>query len=484
MNKGLLNELFLVTNLAVGFGACYGSLDMIFGRFCEVHLALAELCVACHQHRDCYVHVRLVASVLDPKKHRRVVLPIKLKSDIAAGSTHHVPDFANGSDGDEEEGTDFLRSCVTSLDYQVVSDPCGSPTTTERFTVSLPPTWKHRAKCDCTLCLDTAMERIWLRSYVVEATNRLHQDNLSDSKTMLMTAIKQRDRLLSNISAQTSMFGSAVHDSHIREKALQLLVASAVYQTDFDVIALSLCEAAFLGKDSKHFSSCYSQAEEALQSNHLPSEWSHIHLAELFYIGSTPSLLWPSAAQLVPKSKLSSIDILCAGIGRMNVSEVVTPPNPARKSKKTERVASLVACDGDEKPDKSQKSRDSRSSNFQVGAPLKSRPVAAKVSGRSRNSTKETVQVADTSALIGKKSEKASHIQKSSGTIYMTVIFGIFMSSLHVAYYLLIVSTVTVAYMRMMVISGFIHHVINSPHTCYQSTKQVGFQMSSEHQGG
>ena len=383
-------------------------------------MALAELCVACRQHNDCYIHVHLVASVLDPKKHRRIVLPTKLKSDVAVGSTYRMLDVSTGSDGDEEEETDFLRSCMTSLDYQTVSDPCGSPTTTERITISLPPTWKHRAECGCMLCSDAAMERIWLRSYVIEATNRLHQDNVSDSKTMLLTAIKQRERLLTNIAAQTSMFGSAVCDNYIREKAQQLFAASAVYQTDFDVIALNLCEAAFLGKDSKHFSSCYLQAEEALQGNYLPSDWSHVHLAELFYIGATPSLLWPSTAQLVPKSKLSSIDILCAGIGRVNVSEVVTPPNPARKSKKAERVASFVACDSEEQPDKLQKSRSSRNSDFQVGAPVKSRPVAAKVSGRSRNSAKEIVQDAGTSALslTGNKSEKASHMQKSSGIIF------------------------------------------------------------------
>ena len=110
---------------------------MFCGRFCEVHLALAELCVVCHEHSDCYVHVRLVASVLNPKKHGRIVLPTKVKSTTAVGSTHPMPDLDNGNVGDEEEGTDFLRSCMTSLDYQVVSDPYGSP---KRFTISLPPT--------------------------------------------------------------------------------------------------------------------------------------------------------------------------------------------------------------------------------------------------------------------------------------------------------------------------------------------------------
>lgn len=393
-------------------------------------MALAELCVACHQHNDCYIHIRLVSSVLDPKKHRVIVLPTKPKSDVATGSTYHMPDLSTGSDGDEEEGADFLRSCMTSLDYQTVSDLCGSPTTTERFTISLPPTWKHRAKCDCKLCSDTAMERIRLRSYIIEASNRLHQDNISDSKTMLSTAFKQRERLVTNISAQTSMFGSAVCDNHVREKALQLFAASTVYQTDFDMIALNLCEAAFLGKDPKHFSSCYSQAEEALQSNYLPSDWCHIHLAELFYIGATPSLLWPSTAQLVPKSKLSSIEILCAGMGRVNVSEVVTPPNPTRKSKRAERVASFVACDSDAQPDKSQKSR--RNNNLVLDAPIKSRPVVAKVSGRSRNPAKETVQDVEcdagtsTSSLIRNKYEKASRTQRSSGIIFRSALLCMF----------------------------------------------------------
>lgn len=274
------------------------------------------------------------------------------------------------------------------------------------------------------MCSDTAVERIWLRSYIVEATSRLHQDNLSDSKTMLSTALKQRERLLTNISAQTSRFSLAVCDSNIRKKALQLFMGSMVYQTDFDVISLIACEAAFLGKDLKRFSSCYSQAEEALQSNYLPSNWSHVHLAELFYIGASPSLLWPSTTQLVPKSKLSAIDILCAGMGRVNVSEVVTPPNATKQSKKAERVPSFVACDSEVQPDKSQKSCDSRSSNLQLGAPIKSRPVAAKLSGRSRTSAKEIVQDAGTSAssVIRNKREKAFRTQKSSGVICYYII--------------------------------------------------------------
>jgi len=391
--------------------------NLFGGRFCEVHLALAELCVVCRQHSDCYVHIRLVTAVLDPKKSQRIVLSAKPKSDVAASSARHVQDCSEGSDG-EEEGTDFLRSCMTSLDYQTVSDPCGSPTTTERFTVALPLTWKHRHSCNCVLCSDTAMERIWLRSHVVEATNRLHQDNVSDSKSMLSAALKQRERLSANVSVLASLFGSAAYDDSIRQKVQQLFASAAVYQTDFDMIALTLCEAAFLGKDSKHFSSCYSQAEEALHGNYLPSERSHVYLAELFYIGATPSLLWPSTAQLVPKSKLSSIDILCAGIGRVNITDVSTPPNPRGKSQKPERVSSFVACDKDEPSAESQKSRRGRSNNSVVAAPVKSRPVAAKVSGRSRNSAKGTVSDAGAaiSLLSRNKQEKADRMQKLLGT--------------------------------------------------------------------
>lgn len=371
----------------------------------------------CHQHSDCYVHVRLVTSVLDPRKNRRIVLAAKPKSDVAIRSTHRTLKSSEGSDGEEEE-TDFLRSCMTSIDYQTVSDPCGSPTATERFTVSLSPTWKHRHNCSCSLCSDTAMERIWLRSHIIEATNRLRQQNVSDSNTMLSTAIKQRERLLTNISTQTSLFGLAVYDDSVRGKALQLFGAIAVYQTEFDVIALTLCEAAFLGKDSKHFSSCYLQAEEALHSNYLPSDHSHIYLAELFYIGATPSLLWPSTAQLVPKSKLSSIDILCAGIGRVNITEVATPPNPTRKSQKADRAPSFVACDSEGQTAEPQKSSRSRNGNSVVAAPVKSRAVAAKVSGRSRNTAKEIVSDDEAAALllIRNKRKKACRVQKPSGT--------------------------------------------------------------------
>jgi len=322
-----------------------------------------------------------------------------------------VPDRSEGSDGDEE-GTDFLRSCMTSLDYQTVSDTCGSPTTTKQLRVALPLTWKHRVSCGCMLCSDTAMERIWLRSHIVEATNRLHQDNVTDSRNMLSAATKQHERLVANISAQTSVFGSAIYDDNIRGKALQQFMPATVYQTDFDVIALTLCEAAFLGKDSEHFSSCYSQAEEALRGNYLPSERSHVYLAELFYIGATPSLLWPSTAQLVPKSKLSPIDILCAGIGRMSVTDVATPPNPRGKSQKAERVASFVACDKDEQSADSGKSRRGRNKNSVMAAPVKSRPVAAKVSGQSRNSVKETVPDAAgvMSLPVRNKQKKTSHV--------------------------------------------------------------------------
>jgi len=390
-------------------------LNLFCARFCKVHLALAELCIACRQHNDCYVHVRLVAAVLDPKKHRRIDLPSKSKSDVATRSTRLTSDCSEASDG-EEEGTDFLRSCMTSVDYQTATDPCGSPATTERFTVSLPPTWKHRHNCNCVLCSDTAAERIWLRSHIIEASNRLHQDNVSDSKTMLSAAIKQHERLTANISAQTSLFSSAICDECVRGKAVQKFSAVAVYQTDFHVIALILCEAAFLGKDSKHFSSCYSQAEE-LQSNYLPSDRSHVYLAELFYIGATPSLLWPSTAQLVPESKLSSVDILCAGIGRVNITDVVTPPNP-RKQQKAERVSSFVACDNEEQPAESQKSRRGRNNNSVAAAPVKSRPVAAKVSGRSRSTAKEIAQDVGTSAssVIKKKHDKTCHVQNPSGS--------------------------------------------------------------------
>lgn len=384
------------------------------GRFCEVHLALAELCVACHQHSDCYAHVRLVAAVLDPKKHKRSVLPTKLKSDVVTKSTHHMPDCSEESEG-EEEGTDFLRSCMTSVDYQTISEPCGSPTSTERFTVSLPPTWKHRHNCRCVLCSDTAMERIWLRGHIIEASNRLHQGSISDSKTLLSAAMKQRERLTGNVSAQMSVFGLAICDDSIGKKATQQFSATAVFQTDFHMIALMLCEAAFLGKDSKHFTSCYSQAEE-LQSNYFPSDRSHIYFAALFYIGAMPNLPWPSTAQLVPKSKLSSVDIVCAGMGRVNIAEVVTPPNP-RKPPRAERVPSFVACENEEQPAVSQKSRRGRSNNSVSGAPVKSRPVAAKMSARCRNLAAEILQDTETSAssLNKKKHEKACRVPPLSG---------------------------------------------------------------------
>lgn len=395
---------------------CYFCFRLFCGRFCEVHLALAELCVACRQHTDCYVHVRLVAAILDPKKHRSIDLPTKPKSDVAARSARSVPDFSEGSEG-EEEGTDFLRSCMTSVNYQTVSDPCASPTSTERFKVNLPPTWKHRHKCSCVLCCDTAVERIWLRSHIIEASNRLHQDNVSDSNTMLSAAIKQRERLTANVSTQMSVFVSAVCDDHLREKVECQFSAIAVYQTDFQVISLILCEAAFLGKDSKHFSSCYSQAED-LQSNYLPSDRTHIHLAELFYIGATPSLLWPSTAQLVPKSKLSSVDILCAGIGRVNIAEVVTPPNPG-KPQRAERAPSFVACDDEKQLAESQKSRRGRNNNSVTAAPVKSRQVAAKVSGRSRSSAKEIGRdVESASSLIKKKQVQSCPVQNPSGMSY------------------------------------------------------------------
>jgi len=38
--------------------------------------------------------------------------------------------------------------------------------------------------------------------------------------------------------------------------------------------------------------------------------------------------------------------------------------------------------------------------------------------------------------------------------------------------------------MMMMMMSGFVERVINSPQTWYQSAKQVGLQMSSERQRG
>jgi len=379
-------------------------------RFCEVHLALAELCVACRQHNDCYVHVRLVSSVLDPKKlGRRDFLSARAKSDAA---TSLVAKHSEGSDG-EEEGMDFLRSCLTSVDYQTVSDPCGSPTTTERLTVSMPPTWKHRHTCKCILCTDPSLERIWLRGHIIEASNRLHQDNVFDSKSLLSAAGKQQERLTTNVSAQRSDFSLAVVDKHVKRQAVKQFSAVAVYQTDFHLIALILCEAAFRGKDSKHFSSCYTQAEE-LQSNYLPSDRSHIYLAELFYIGATPSLLWPSTAQLLPKVKLSIVDILCAGIGRVNVSDVATPPQ-SNKSQRADRVPSFVACDED--PLAAQKTCCGRTGASVVGAPVKSRPVAAKISGRAKNPPKENapdVQVF-ASSLIGKKSQKGGHVLQPSG---------------------------------------------------------------------
>jgi len=388
---------------------------MYCGRFCVVHLALAELCVACHQHGDCYAHIRLVGSVLDQKRRGRIVFAAKPKLDVATRSAHQTPKSSEGGDGDEEEETEFLHSCMTSLDYQTVTDPCGSPTTTEHTTVSLPPTWKHRHNCGCLLCSDTALERMWLRSYIIEAANRLLQDNVSESKTMLLTAMRQRERLLTNISTQISHMGLAVHDDGVRAKALKSLSAVAVYQTYFDVIALNLCEAAFLGKDLKHFSSRYSQAEKALKNNYLPSDWSHVHLAELFYIGATPSLLWPPTAQLVPKSKLSAVDILCAGIGRVTIADVVTPPKPTRKSQKAERVSSFIAGANDEQPSESQKSRRGRSNNSAVAAPVKSRPVAPKLSARSRNVIKEIVD--DALSSTDSQTENINHVQKSSGTV-------------------------------------------------------------------
>jgi len=38
--------------------------------------------------------------------------------------------------------------------------------------------------------------------------------------------------------------------------------------------------------------------------------------------------------------------------------------------------------------------------------------------------------------------------------------------------------------MIMMMMSGFVEHIINSHQTRYQSAKQVGLQMSSEYQRG
>ena len=326
------------------------------------------------------------------------------------------PEYSEGSDG-EEEGTDFLRSRMTSLNYQTVTDPFGSPTATKRLRILLPPTWKHRDKCGCTICSDMAVERIWLRSHIIEAANRLQQNNVSDGKTMLSMTIKQRERLSTNISAHVSAFGSAICDDHIRGKALQQFAPFAVHQSDFNVLAVILCEAAVLGKDSQQFSSCYSQAEEALQRNYLSFDRSHVYLAELFYIAATPNLLWPPTTQLVPKSKLSSVDILCAGIGRMNVSEVMTPPDATRKSQKPERVVPEV----DEMPQQPArdlpKGRRGRSNSSVTAAPVKCRQIALKVSGQSRALGKELVPDDETSTSLPtrNKHKKTCHVQNPSG---------------------------------------------------------------------
>jgi len=233
------------------------------------------------------------------------------------------------------------------------------------MTVKIPSTWKHHQKCLCILCIDPALERIHLACYVTEAANRLRQGQTSDADKMLSVALKQTERLANNASKLATEF-KAMLSSCV--KIADSFASESVYQPIFDLVRLYQCETALVCRDAKRFAGLLTESQKSLSCG------SYHCQAGLLYVGSIGTIRWASTAQLLPKVQLSDVDLLCAGIGRLNV---------VTSDESTPTKVTPTAETGSRELSKARRGRKT-SSNTEApvlsiaAAPIKKRPVAGR----------------------------------------------------------------------------------------------------------
>jgi hypothetical protein len=381
---------------------CYNFACMYDFRFSEVHMTLAQLSIMSGRFSDCTAHLNLINFILDPRNGRSVVQA----SNQSENDTSSSPSELETSQADNSS---FIKSRITSLDYRAVTDPCCSPTGTKRVTVKSPKTWTHTVGCSCAFCSDPVLEYLWLSCYVVDALSRLRQGQIADAEKMLMAAHRQTERLVSNA-------GRYVKDLSLkRQRHSSVVSAERIFQAVYSEIYVRLCELVLIkGKDKSQFSSWYAKALDCIQRNYTTTMVSYLHLTELYYLHSVRGLTWPSAVEkLTDEYQISTVDMLCAGIGRMKTTDNTTPPVKRVGRKCSIEVENLAGSKKDNSDTLSGRCSRKKSTNA-VAAPVKKRPVAGRLRAQQAASNVEVAELPRMSApAMGDCQELTGHFTDS-----------------------------------------------------------------------
>jgi hypothetical protein len=356
-------------------------------RFSEVHMTLAQLSIMSGKFSDCAAHLNLINFILDPRNGRSVVRA----SNPANSDTSAAPSELESS---RLDNSSFIKSRITSLDYRTVTDPSSSPTGTRRVTVKSPKTWTHSAGCSCAFCSDPVLEYLWLSCYVVDALSRLRQGQIADAEKMLLAAYKQTARLVTNAVGY-------VKDLTLERRGHSRVVSAAesVFQAVCGEIYVRLCELVLIkGGDISQFSGWYSKAVDFIRRSYTTTALSHLHLTELYYLYSVRGLTWPSAVEkLTGEYQVSTVDMLCAGIGRLETNDITTPPVKRVGRKCSIEVENDAGSKKDNADTLSGRCSRKKSTNA-VAAPVKKRPVTGRLRAQQAASNVEVTELPRMSA--------------------------------------------------------------------------------------
>jgi len=359
---------------------------------------LAQLSIISGRFNDCSAHLNIISYILDPRNgNQQTPVSSENKDDISDS-----PSQLNPSLSDDSDGSDFIRSRMMTLDYRTVGDVSGSPTRTRHIAVKLPITWTHTVGCECDQCNDPVLENIWLSCYVIGALVRLRQGQTSEAEKMLSAACQQSNRVIANA---ISFLKELNPKKRVRECEAS---AGSIFQAVFSEINVRLCELALTkAEDVGQFSSLYARALDFIKQNYVSLASSYLHLTELYYFSSMLSLTWPSAVNTLEDNKITAVDMLCAGIGRMKTADVLTPP----LSKRVGRKISIETKNDSEHLANESNVRSGRPGKKKTivvavaAAPVKKRPTASRLGAQRAAVNMDMMEVPRMSVLTAVKNE-------------------------------------------------------------------------------
>ena len=381
------------------------------------------------KHDDCTVHLNRVTSALNADARRCLPKGLRFQPVNEADA------------GDDQEQYNFIKSRSLKLDLQTVDvRERGSSPEPRRKAVAAPKCWEHGHDCTCMDCADFALHDIWISYFVADGERYLRQKNLSECRCVLATVLMSHEGLSSkrlNVAKKLCAFfpkmtaaasATVAHKPKTtRQKPRKgtaigndsATALSSHLQSKIVKIRLYFCEIDLLLGNVMQFEASQKDVQSLLSSA-VAQRWDcehHLLLAELTYLGALPALKWPRHAEAAWQS---TVDQMCAGIGRLNVDVPASILGAAgcdsRLEMRTPKAASRTGHPSKASHSSSNSENDQTSTKLNVvaGSRRGRKPSAPAAPVKQRTAVRTKSNVVSTSSIAAMQKDHAELPRMSS----------------------------------------------------------------------